>query len=232
MHDDAVFLTLTYAEIFLPDRDKWPGGNLHKEEIQKFFKLLRYYTKKTHKIRYFACGEYGEKSKRAHWHAIVFGMSMNDKEIFEQAWTKGYLYVGDVNPTTIEYVANYVTKKLPDDDDKSQTRYNGRNKEMMFSSRRPGLGDKMAENVAESLLQGNKREFLYDNVIRMGGRIFPLDNYMKSRIDYYMRKLDPTATFRLLDRPALTLDEQLDKREEAEIKSARIKRKAEQKEKI
>ena len=58
------FVTLTYADIDLP-----PQGQLHKPDLQDFFKRLRKNTGL--KLRYFAAGEYGEKG-RAHYHLLVF----------------------------------------------------------------------------------------------------------------------------------------------------------------
>lgn len=83
------FLTLTYDDNHLPN-----NSTLHKPDLQKFWKRLR----KKHKIRYYACGEYGEKCihcgqseykchcqvfkpslGRPHYHAIVFGLPVHDK---------------------------------------------------------------------------------------------------------------------------------------------------------
>lgn len=105
--------------------------SLHKEELQKFFKRLRQNLKRkyhefTPLIRYYAVGEYGSKTKRCHYHAIVFGLdNYNDdhREIVKQSWTKCEPWLFDksrgrlsgmqeVTPDDIAYVTGYVQKKL------------------------------------------------------------------------------------------------------------------------
>lgn len=66
-HKDNCFLTLTYAPEFLP-----ADGSLVKRDLQLFIKRLRKAFSGV-KIRYFACGEYGEKFARPHYHLILFG---------------------------------------------------------------------------------------------------------------------------------------------------------------
>ena len=58
-----MFLTLTYSDEFLPDDEC-----VHKEHLKKFLVDL----KKIIPVRYIACGEYGGKTGRAHYHAIIW----------------------------------------------------------------------------------------------------------------------------------------------------------------
>ena len=70
----AAFLTFTYEDEHLPlyDEDEigmeWAQGlpTLNKRDLQLFFKRLRKYQSKESdwKIRYYACGEYGDESYR------------------------------------------------------------------------------------------------------------------------------------------------------------------------
>jgi hypothetical protein len=103
------FITLTYSDECLP-KDK----SLSKPDLQKFFKRLRK-NNPTEKFRYFACGEYGEKSKRAHYHAIIYVNStdydFDMKKAVEKSWTFGMTHIGGVTPSSIRYVLNYVKKQ-------------------------------------------------------------------------------------------------------------------------
>jgi len=74
-HDDNIFVTLTYNNENLPK-----DGSLCLADLQKFMKRLR--KKYGAGIRYFACGEYGEKLKRPHYHVCIFGLNfpMRDKK--------------------------------------------------------------------------------------------------------------------------------------------------------
>ena len=80
-----MFLTLTYNDDNLPS-----DVGLHKDDLQRFFKRLRK-ALDTKKIRYFACGEYGDTTSRPHYHAIVFGLGLNeiDKKYVTDAWPLG-----------------------------------------------------------------------------------------------------------------------------------------------
>ena len=120
MYDENCFITLTYREDALP-----PLGSLDKRHFQLFMKRLRKrYPKKT--IRYFQCGEYGEKLSRPHYHACLFNHDFDDKKLFKvegenrlyvsekltQLWPYGYSTVGAVTFESAAYVARYVTKKM------------------------------------------------------------------------------------------------------------------------
>lgn len=114
-HDQSCFITLTYKDNPLI---------LDKTDLQKFIKRLRKQIE-PQKIRYFAAGEYGDKSLRPHFHVIIFGYdfldrkyqgkSNSDMPIFtskqlEDLWTFGLCTVQDVTPQSIKYCALYSSK--------------------------------------------------------------------------------------------------------------------------
>jgi len=128
LHKENSFITLTYNNEHLP-QDK----SIHKSEVQKFLKRLRKNTGRT--IRYFACGEYGDKNNRPHYHAIIFGYNFPDRKLWniingsplyrsrllEKTWKKGHSSIGEVTFESSAYVARYVMKKRkgkPDEIDK------------------------------------------------------------------------------------------------------------------
>ena len=125
LHDENSFITLTFNDENLPS-----NLSVNKEDVQKFFKRLRK-ALQTKKIRYFACGEYGDKNQRPHYHAIIFGHSFPDKQLWskknghllfrskqlEQAWPYGFSTIGHVTFESAAYVARYVMKKRKGDDD-------------------------------------------------------------------------------------------------------------------
>lgn len=119
-HEENAFITLTYDEKNIP-----PGGTLVLSDFQKFMKRLRKeFSHKT--IKFFHCGEYGEKLKRPHYHACLFGVDFPDKyywkndngnklyrsPILEKLWTKGQSLTGEVTFESAAYVARYITKKI------------------------------------------------------------------------------------------------------------------------
>lgn len=120
MHDESCYLTLTYNDQECPK-----DGGLRKEDLQKFFKRLR---KKIEpiKIRYYAVGEYGDKTNRPHYHAILYGYDFQDKKFhttskghniyisdcLDSIWKLGDCYLGNVTFESAAYVARYCTKKI------------------------------------------------------------------------------------------------------------------------
>lgn len=139
LYEKNCFITLTYDDFHLP-KDNRP----HRDEFQKFFKRLRKAIDT--EVRVFYCGEKGSKSGRAHYHAIIFGYDFDDKvlvgrtakgsliyrsSLLEKCWTFGHSSIGEVEPGSACYVAQYSNKKkLTGQDDGS----------FIGMSRRPGLG--------------------------------------------------------------------------------------------
>lgn len=78
------------------------------------------------KIRFFHVGEYGEKNKRPHYHALLFGYNFPDKtlftksngislytsEILQKLWPYGFSTIGDVTFESAAYCARYCLKKI------------------------------------------------------------------------------------------------------------------------
>lgn len=124
-HKQNCFVTLTYADP--------PPEEISKEELKLFWKRLRRRLEPL-KIRYFACGEYGEKTRRPHYHAILFGTDflansyvINDElygnKLLEHIWQsgskktiRGNVVIAEVTPASIAYVAGYCNKKIGDED--------------------------------------------------------------------------------------------------------------------
>lgn len=109
---DSVFVTFTYDDEHLTCT---PCGKcfLVPEHLKNFWKRLRQDIKmKDRKFKYYAVSEYGDISGRSHFHAIVFGLSTRDKDLFQKHWSYGFTYCGTVTSKSCDYVAGYVQKKL------------------------------------------------------------------------------------------------------------------------
>lgn len=171
-HRDNSFLTLTYRNENLPHTtflDTETGEfkqsvTLLPRDLQKFWKRLRKRFKSGTDgtdIRYFAAGEFGDKTKRPHYHAALFGIDFPDKipwkktaagllyrsKILEEIWTHGDCLIGDVTFDSAAYIARYMVEK------KLKGKYMRLNdgtieiqedleREFMVCSRRPGIGGK------------------------------------------------------------------------------------------
>lgn len=112
----AHFITLTYDTNHIHIT---PNGfmGLKKRDVQLFFKRLR----KAHgkslafkgkRIKYYACGEYGGRSMRPHYHIILFNAEI---ELIQSAWQLGQVHYGKVSGASVGYTLKYISKpsKIP-----------------------------------------------------------------------------------------------------------------------
>lgn len=146
VHKDAVFITLTY------EGEEYDNGSLSKHDLQKFFKRLRKNIT-PNKLRYFACGEYGDLKKRPHYHAIIFGLSLRpaDKQIITDSWGLGLVDFGIAEPASIAYTAQYIDKKLSGINGYEE--YEAQNREPVFRISSLGLGGRFCQLNAEQIIQ-------------------------------------------------------------------------------
>ena len=133
-HDDSWFVTFTYDDLHLPLQEVElldVNGRvfdviynpLVPEDLQKFWKRLR---RKGQKIRYFSCGEYGDKNFRPHYHAIIYGLKLLDlkylfrkenilyykSEYLSKIWGNGSVVIGRFTWECAAYTARYMLKKV------------------------------------------------------------------------------------------------------------------------
>jgi len=146
-HKEATFTTLTYHDHYVPD-------TLQRRDLQLFIKRLR--RRKSAPLRFFACGEYGEKRHRPHFHAILFGISATeDARRIEMAWHQGFTTNEPGTPRRIAYTAGYVQKKYGEAKPLPQEYINYETGEVytwqepfIQMSRRPGIGGKARRHTA------------------------------------------------------------------------------------
>lgn len=160
-HSSSYFVTLTYDPSHVPISyhcsNKLTGEalempTLSKRDVQLFMKRLRKSTGQS--IRYYISGEYGDKTYRPHYHAILFGLSLDDLQFFKRSgqgfdyylspklqkiWGKGQILITQVTWDTCAYTARYMLKKLKGE---GAQYYDEVNITPPFSvmSRRPGIG--------------------------------------------------------------------------------------------
>lgn len=111
----AFFITLTYDTAHVPIT-KNGFMSLDKKHCQDFMKRLRKAVDKTHPgtaIKYYLAGEYGGKTNRPHYHAIIFNVP--DEYYIERAWQLGQTHYGKVEAASIGYTLKYMDKpkKIP-----------------------------------------------------------------------------------------------------------------------
>lgn len=134
-----LFVTCTYDPQHLPEE------GLCKRDIQLFLKRLRFNLVDagydvSYKLRYFACGEYGSRTKRPHYHLILWNFpdmkTLHARlQFVSDAWKNGYCYVVPVTTGGIGYVMKYMRKSVPAPVGKSPVFF-------LSSRRNGGIGSK------------------------------------------------------------------------------------------
>lgn len=193
LYEHNSFITLTFHDDHLP-----LDYSVHLREFQLFMKRLRQEVKTP--IRFFACGEYGGKTLRPHYHALIFNYSFPDKtklhhqnhhqnQLFTsnqltKIWPYGFNTIGSVNYQSAGYVARYSLKKVGDAD-KRHTDYYTRihplsltpvtvQPEFLTMSRMPGIGSGWYDKF--------KSDCFPSDFLVVDGRKVPVPAY-------YLRKL-------------------------------------------
>lgn len=162
LHQKNCFLTLTYSDQAVPT-----NYSLDLRHLQLFIKRLR--KSLQHRIRFYACGEYGDLLGRPHYHAIIFNHDFEDKTLFKKIndkphytsttltnlWQHGHCTTADVTFQSAAYCARYVTKKIKTGDRFGSDRYyrlspidgqyHSVKPEFSVMSRRPGIGHAYTE---------------------------------------------------------------------------------------
>lgn len=178
MHTRNAFITLTYDDQHLPH-----NMSLSVKTLQNFIKALRQKIL-PQKIRFYACGEYGTKLHRPHYHALIFGYDFPDKTYFKterdndyyvslelsKIWGNGYCIIGEVTHQSAAYCARYVTKKINGDPWHNHYQHldtvTGElmpiKEEFAIMSRKPGLGN--------SFYQKYKKDIFPDDEIIIDGQ--------------------------------------------------------------
>lgn len=186
MHKNNWFITLTYDNENLPvkefvkikfDQDtgevlemgEVATAHLVKKDVTDFKKrLLEHYREKYGHtgIRFFYCGEYGEKTQRPHYHIIFFNLPIPDLQLYKlnrqgqamynsktltEKWGMGHVVIGSLTYESAGYVARYVLKKQ-----KSNVIYEGREKEFTEMSRKPGIGKSYYEKYKDDIYKYDK----------------------------------------------------------------------------
>lgn len=146
LHKDNSFLTLTYDDDHVPK-----NGSLDREAFASFMKRLRK-SIEPERVRYFQVGEYGSRTNRPHYHALLFGYNPPDRvqvsmraeypvftsELLRDLWRAGSHELGSVTPQSAGYVAKYIRKRLTGR--WAKLAYGERQAPFALMSRNPGIG--------------------------------------------------------------------------------------------
>lgn len=195
----SCWATITYNEDFLPKTyidpldgniyESYQGlGTLAPDHMRLFIMRLR---KKLGniKIRYFYCGEYGDKFGRPHYHICLFGIGAEWEDTIRSCWTDpisklsmGNVKIDPLTSENIRYTCGYAVKKLTK---KTDERLNGSYPE--FVRRSIGIGKVQIDKIAKAMDCKSLKTYYYiygdiPRVYSVMGKEYPLDRYTRHRI--------------------------------------------------
>lgn len=209
-HENNQFITLTYDDEHLPHNQiiDYDTGEvitqetLAPEDLQGFMKKLRRYYEYhfgygRDKIKFYACGEYGDRKGRPHYHAIIYDLPIPDKklkcidkkgskvytsEIITKIWGKGIVGIADVTYESCAYVARYVMKKIKGKEAVEELEATGKVNCFTRMSRNPGIGKKYYDENSGKIYEcdeiwlKNKYGPLQCKPPRYYDKLFDIDN--------------------------------------------------------
>lgn len=206
LHQENLFVTLTYAPGEVPLTENTYEPTLSKKDMILFMKRLRITAQRAGlpKFRFFAAAEYGEKTGRPHYHYILFGFPEYRKDLIDKAWNKGLVHVGPATGGAAAYTAWYTTKKGKYGFDKGTEAV----PEFSLQSRHPGLGYGMIPHIVKSMKarmeQVSKNRYQSKmahciienlNVLHFGKAFYPIDKRFKEKcVEYITDRYGPAPT--------------------------------------
>jgi hypothetical protein len=221
LHENNCFVTLTYNDENLSLVNGLP--TLCKRNFVLFMKKLR--KKYGNGIRFFQCGEYGEKLCRPHHHAIIFGHDFRDRLLFsrqfgvdlftsvdlQKLWGHGFCTIGTVTFDSACYTSRYImAKQLGKTADEY---YNGREPEYITMSRRPGIGRRFYDKFKDDMYSYDKCVVLNNFVLKPPkyyDSLYDIDNHERLKALKKQRKESAPNLCPTLDRQRLdTLEKHL-----------------------
>lgn len=173
------------------------GSTLVKDEVPRFMKRVRqaYFRKNNEnlKCKYYYCGEYGDKHGRPHYHILMFGLDVTDRELLESCWKIGRVDIGEVCVQTVQYVAGYTQKKL-----------NGRLAEEVYGNRLAPFGHGSL-GLGLQYFQEHFQQMWQDKKCHLNGHRVTVPRYFLKKYPCYKDMLlledSPTLLSKLVDDP-------------------------------
>lgn len=179
---DNAFLTLTYAD---------DPFTLDPMDHRRFMDALRKRLRPL-KVRFYAVGEYGDKSFRPHFHYALFGYpSCRGRtrgfrccaacDPIEEVWGKGLIKNLPLEIGSARYIARYVVKKMTRWDD---PRLGNRHPEFSRMSLKPGIGYGALKRVGLIIARYNllTPEGDVPVTLRHGTQLWPLGRYLRKKL--------------------------------------------------
>uniref|UniRef100_A0AAU8B2R1 Replication initiator protein n=1 Tax=Dulem virus 253 TaxID=3145730 RepID=A0AAU8B2R1_9VIRU len=178
----ASFVTLTYSDNFIPLNNSGVI-TLRKSDFQKFNKRFRINLMRNNlniPYKFIACGEYGGKLSRPHYHIIMLGITQAiANEFVPLSWNhieNGISDIGSLAQGGLNYVLKYCTKTSLGKDAKKI--YDDNNVERPFICH--------SKSLELDYFERNLQEIEDNNfALRHKGKLVSLPNYYRKKYDVH-----------------------------------------------
>lgn len=172
------FVTLTYDTLHVPLTDNG-FMTLRKRDLQLFFKRLRKLCP-DFVLKYYACGEYGSKTQRPHYHAII--LNVPDSEMFVKAWSLdgvqlGMVDVGTCTGDSVAYCLKYIDKQTGS---YRSMRHARDDREREFPLMSKGIGKGYVDSKANQMY--HKLDMSRNYVTKRGGYKVAMPRYYRLKL--------------------------------------------------
>lgn len=190
-------------------------------------------------LRFYMAGEYGDKTGRPHYHALLFNHRFEDQQVHSETahgkrlytsaeltkhWPWGFSSIGEVNFETASYIARYIAKKITGDQannhyqvlDLATGEITTRAAEFSQMSRRPGIGHDWIEKYRADV-------YPHGAIVINGHETKPpryYDNWHKARAPRAHTALQTRRTKLALEKMHDNTNPRLDAKEE--VKEAQL----------
>lgn len=193
------------AQTETPAHENQEWYTLAKSDLQLFTKRLNEDVRRRSSkgVKYYACGEYGDRTSRPHYHIAVYGEDFSDdrqpwckaqsglqlwrSSRLKRLWPHGDADIGDLTFESAAYIARYITKKITGT--KALDHYNRVDREgnmyrlepeFSVMSRRPGIASEWFKTFKDDV-------YPHDHVISRGHPAKPPRYY-----DKLLEQIDPS----------------------------------------
>lgn len=166
---ESAFVTLTYRDGEVPTSSSGlpclcPG------DVRWFMQRLR---RVVGKVRYCVVGEYGGRTGRPHYHAVLWAPPGVDLgAAVRSAWDKGFVDVGEVSEASVAYTVSYILKTVVE----------GQDGNVEFARFSEGLGTTALPELRRVARPDEDGVLQLPRQFRLNGRVWPVPKYLRSKL--------------------------------------------------
>lgn len=170
----------TFAGLSIDDNHITSNYSLVKKDLQDVIKRLRHHS--PIKFKHFSVGEYGNDSKRPHYHSILIGVpSELSSDVLRKSWKFGFTTADPVTSGRIRYVVDY----LDFCSSEGKKTFESLGLVPPFNLHSNGIGQSLFDS---------QRDLIFDTGHYLSrGKLFPLTTYWLDKLGVPLRNRLPTV---------------------------------------